>query len=233
MLENRDYMREPDRQLPWRFRWSASSALMVFLTVAFALQCINDTYLQSPGEGYLMLTPMAIGRGWVWQLLTFQFLHVDLWHLLGNLLTLWFIGRPVEHILGTRRFLVAYFGSGVIGGVLQWSLMLLSPMHFMPFVVGASAGLMGIFAIFCRMQSDSTIQWNFIFPIRADVLLWITGAISLFFTLVPSLRAGAYAHAAHLGGLLTGLAWVKLGWHRDFVQLPWEGWLNGKRFLKN
>jgi hypothetical protein len=43
------------------------------------------------------------------------------------------------------------------------------------------------------------------------------------------------AHAAHLGGMLAGIAWVKLGWHRDYVQLPWEGWFSrflGRRSLR-
>ena len=48
---------------------------------------------------------------------------------------------------------------------------------------------------------------------------------SLFFTLVPSPSEGV-AHAAHLGGLLAGVAWVKLGWHHDYNRLPWERWLD-------
>ncbi len=66
----------------------------------------------------------------------------------------------------------------------------------------------------------------FVFPIKAIWLLWIFGGISLFFTLVPTPRDMGMAHAAHLGGILAGIAWVKLGWHRDVVQLPWEGWLD-------
>jgi len=225
MLENRDYMREGESEPPWRFRWSAVVTLMTVLTVAFALQCINDVYIHSAVEFQLALTPEALQSGFVWQFLTFQFLHVNLWHLLGNLMGLWFIGQFVENILGRSRFLLAYFGAGVLGGLLQCVLMLAFPGHFAPFVFGASAGIMGIFAIFARLLGDSTIRLNFILPVRADVLLWITGGISLFFTLVPSDRAGSTAHAAHLGGLLAGIAWVKLGWYRDYVLLPWEGWL--------
>lgn len=224
MIENRDYMREdPSYGANPRFRWSTSVVLMIVLTACFALQCINDVYLQSVVEGRLALTVSALANGYVWQLLTFQFLHVDLWHLIGNLLGLWFFGRFVETMLGMRRFLAAYFGSGIVGGLLQCTLMLLFPDHFRSFVFGASAGGMGIFAIFCRLQSNSEIRWNFILPIRADVLLWITGGISLFFTLVPSNRGGCYAHAAHLGGILAGLAWMKLGWHHDFASFPWDG----------
>ncbi|MEO5802230.1 MAG: rhomboid family intramembrane serine protease [Verrucomicrobiota bacterium] len=224
MLENRDYMRDRDSGGgAWRFRWSACVALMVVLTVIFALQCINDVYINGV-EGWLALTPFALMSGYVWQFLTFQFLHVSLWHLICNLLGLWFFGRFIESVLGTKRFLVAYFACGVIGGLLQCALMIVFPNHFAPFVYGASAGGMGIFAIFCKLQSDSEIRWNFILPIRAEILLWITAGISLFFTLVPSGRGGFSAHAAHLGGIIAGLAWVKLGWHRDFVQLPWENW---------
>jgi len=225
MLENRDYMRdEPDNGLP-RFQASASVGLMIILVVAFALQCINDVYIESIIERWLALTPFALLSGYVWQFLTFQFLHVDLWHLVGNLLGLWFIGRSVENMLGKSRFLVAYFGSGVIGGLLQCLLMIIFPKHFGSFVFGASAGVMGIFAIFCRLAASSEIRLNFVLPIRADVFLWIMTAISLFFTIVPSSRGGNVAHAAHLGGILAGLAWVKLGWHHDFKQLPWEGLL--------
>jgi membrane associated rhomboid family serine protease len=195
---------------------------MIVLTVVFALQCINDVYLSSLIEGRLALTPFALMSGYVWQFLTFQFLHVDLWHLICNLLGLWFFGRFIESVLGTKRFLVAYFACGVVGGLLQCALMVLFPNHFAPFVFGASAGITGIFAIFCRLQSHSEIRWNFILPIRADVLLWITAGISLFFTLVPSMRGGSVAHAAHLGGIIAGMAWVRLGWHRDFIPLPWE-----------
>lgn len=143
---------------------------------------------------------------------------------------LWYFGRFVENVLGKQRFLIAYFGAGVLGGLLQCVLMILFPRHFGLFVFGASAGVMGIFAIFARLEAQSIIRLNFILPIRTDVLLWITAAISFFFTIVPSNRGGCAAHAAHLGGILTGLAWVKFGWHHDFKPLPWDNLLARLRF---
>lgn len=197
---------------------------MVVLVVVFAIQCINDVYLKSLVESYLAVTPFAVTRGFVWQFFTFQFLHVDLWHLIGNLLGLWFFGRFVEHVMGRSRFLVAYFGAGAVGGLLQAILMVLFPNHFPVFVFGASAGVMGVFAIFCRIQGETEIRWNFILPIRAEVLLLITLGISLFFTVVPSPRGGPYSHAAHLGGLLAGIAWVKWRWHDEMMPLPGADW---------
>lgn len=221
MLEDRSYLR--DRLS--RTHWPVSVVLMIVLVVVFALQCINDVYIRWRLEPWLALTPECFYRGRLWQLFTFQFLHGGLLHLLCNLLGLWFLGRFVETAVGRRRFLSAYFGSGVVGGLLQCALMMLFPGHFGQFVYGASAGVSGIFAVFARLLPDSEVRWNFILPIRADVLLWVCAGLSLFFTLVPSGRGGGVAHAAHLGGLLAGVAFVRLGWHQDFRPLPGSGLL--------
>lgn len=221
MLENRDYMREDSGGKLWRLRWSASTILMVTLVIIYALQCINEVYLKSPTEWYLALTVPGLKSGYIWQLITFQFLHGNLLHLLGNLMGLFYFGRFVENVLGTRRFLVAYFAAGVIGGIVQGLLMLAFPNHFGMMLFGASAGVAGMFAIFAMLERDGEIRLYFVLPIRALTLLYIFVGISLFFTIVPSMRDHT-AHAAHLGGLLAGIAWVKLGWHRDYVALPWE-----------
>jgi membrane associated rhomboid family serine protease len=228
-LADRYYMRDGSRHRPV----SATTILMIVLVVVFALQCINDVYLHSPAEFWLALTPGCFRNGRVWQLLTFQFLHFNLWHVAGNLLVLWWAGNFVESVLGKKRFLVALFGCGVVGGILQGLLMTAFPQHFGMMAVGASAGVSGLFAIFALLEKDSEIRLYFMLPVKAIYLLWASLAIALFFTLVPTGREMGVAHAAHLGGLLAGIAWVKLGWHRDFVQLPWEGWLGGRRWRGN
>lgn len=222
MLENRDYMRAPEPGSPFRFRWTASTILMASLVAIFALQRINAAYFDPRAELWFGLTAEGLKSGFLWQLLTFQFLHGGLLHLLFNLLGLFYFGRFVEQVLGPRRFLVAYFGAGAIGGMLQGVLMIAFPSHFGGILFGASAGISGMFALFAMLERDSTVHLYFVLPIRALTLLLVFCAISLFFTLVPS-KGDVTAHAAHLGGLLAGIAWVKLGWHRDFVTLPWEG----------
>ena len=229
MLENRDYMRE-------LVGWFLAIPMVCQRNLdgrvdgIFALQCINDVYLESLVERRFALTPLALTAGHIWQFLTFQFLHVSIGHLIGNLLGLWFFGRFVEHVLGTKRFLTAYFMCGVIGGLLQCLLMVLFPRHFAPFVFGASAGVLGMFAVFCRLQADSEVRLYFVLPIRADILLWIIGGhFFVFYVGAFRTRWICSAHAAHLGGILAGLAWVRLGWHRDFVQLPWENWFRHLR----
>lgn len=219
MIEDRDYMREH----PMRINWSLTKILCAVLVAVYAMQCVNDAYLHTRAEYWLALTPDCFLKGRIWQLISFQFLHASVWHLAGNLIVFWWVGHFVENVLGKRRFLVAFFGCGVIGGILQGLLMILDPGHFGEVVVGASAGVSGLFAIFALLESESEVRLYFILPIRAITLLWVFGIISLFFTLVPAPSEMGMAHAAHLGGLLAGVAWVKLGWHRDYIQLPWEG----------
>jgi membrane associated rhomboid family serine protease len=224
MLEDRDYMRGSS----YRSGLTLTQTMMIVWVVVFALQCINDVYLKTPAEQYLALTSESLSRGWAWQLITYQFLHADLMHLAGNLIGFWWVGRFCENVLGRKRFLIALFGCGIVGGLLQATLMLFFPDHFGSYVVGASAGSMGLLAIFGLLEKDSQVNLYFVLPVKGIVLLWIFGGVSLFFTIVPSqFRAGGMAHAAHLGGILAGIAWVKLGWHHDYVQLPWEG-LGGK-----
>lgn len=231
MLDDRDYMREGSHREPWP--WSVK--LLIALIVCFALQCINDVYFKSPGEPsaerWLAMTTDGLRSGYAWQLFTFQFLHGDFLHLLFNGLALWFFGRWVEFSLGRHRFAVVFVITGLAGALLQGALMLALPKVFGPAVVGASAGVSGLFAVFAWLEAESEVRWNFILPIKARTLFWIYVAVEAFFTIVPTQRQGGVAHAAHLGGLLMGMQFVRLGWHRDYVALPWENWF--KRWPKS
>lgn len=225
MLENRDYMRPgAEGGSPLGFRWTASTVLMAVLIAAYALQCVNEAYFHAPVAFALGLTKKVFTAGYVWQLLTFQFLHGGLMHLFCNLLGLWFFGRFVENVLGVSRFLIAYLGAGVVGGLLNSMLMALFPAHFGLVVFGASAGVAGLFAIFACLESEAEVRLYFVLPMRAKTLLVVFGIISVFFTVVPV--GGGVAHAAHLGGIVAGLLWVKFGWHHEFVPTPWEELLN-------
>ncbi len=225
VLDDRDYMRDSSRRepLPW------SVKLLIALVVCFAVQCINDAYLKLNVERWLALTGEGLRRGYVWQLFTFQFLHADFFHLLGNGLGLWFFGRWIEFALGKHRFVAAFVTAGLAGAVLQGLLMLAFPKIYGLGVVGASAGVSGLFAVFAWLESESEVRWNFILPIKARTLFWIYVGVEAFFTAVPTQREGGVAHAAHLGGLLMGMKFVQWGWHRDYVALPWERWIEAVR----
>lgn len=199
---------------------SATLWLTVGFVVVFALQCVNDVYLHTPAEGWLALTRRGILDGWVWQPITFQLLHADFFHLVFNLIVFWWLGHFCEGLMGVRRFLLALFGCGAVGGLLQGALMVLFPQNYGLAAVGASAGVSALLAVFALCERDAEIRLYFVIPVRAIWLLWASLAISAFFTLVPTPREYGVAHAAHLGGLLAGMAWHRMGWHHDFQPLP-------------
>jgi membrane associated rhomboid family serine protease len=197
-------MREP---LPRRFRMpSATTLLLVVNLVVFIFQNINQVYIRWPVVEQLALSRAGLQEGRVWQLFTFQFLHLGSWHFVCNALGLFFLGRPLEGTLGRARLLEVYFGSSFLGGLLQAALGVVLPSYFGMPTLGASAGVYGLLATFAMLERDRTFLFMFILPIRAWHLLLLTLGVTAFFVIVPS--EPGVAHAAHLGGLLGGMAYV-------------------------
>jgi membrane associated rhomboid family serine protease len=206
MLEDRDYMRQPDF---YHRRMSFAILLLIINTIVFVGQLITSHSLQAQEfEGtYLALSLDGIKHFYLWQLLTFQFMHAGLLHILFNSLAIYFFGRPVENAFGGKRFLTIYFVSGVIGGLVQMLFALLIPSFDGP-VVGASAGASGLVAAF------AVLNWNQPFTIflyflpvtmRGKTLLWVSIALAVVGMLTPS----NVANAAHLGGILTGFIFAR------------------------
>jgi membrane associated rhomboid family serine protease len=198
---------------------------MIALVVCFALQNICWAYFsKSFVRDYLELSLGGLRKGFVWQVFTFQFLHGGLFHLLFNLLGVWFFGRVVEHRLGTRGFLQLYFLAGIAGGLFQVSYDWITRTPLEISVVGASAGVLALLAAFALLEPNAQILIMFVLPVRARYILWAELAISAFFVIVPT--SPGIAHAAHLGGILTAIAYMR--WDASRVTVSWNP-LEGRR----
>src|ERR1043165_1837180 len=183
-LGDRFYMRE-EYHPP-----EVCTRLIVVLIVAFVIQSVLLFYGEFDVNHYFALSRDGLLHGKIWQLLTFQFLHSTPWpwHLLFNCLGLYFFGRPVEESLGSKRFLWLYLLCGVAGGLLQVLLTVLLPKHPDIPVVGASAGVCGVIAIFCTMNPMQELRiWIYFFPVSilARYFLMFLGLISAFGALIP------------------------------------------------
>src|SRR5882724_8357304 len=206
MLDDRNYMRPDYRPPSFGLRMPATTLVMAALVVAFALQQIDIGYFGGSHLAHLFLNSEDLRRGYVWELLTFQFMHAGLLHLGCNLLGLWGFGRYVEDRLGKAHFLKIYFLSGIAGGVLQGVLGLIFPQVFGGPTIGASAGVFGLVAAFSLMEPEALIMAFFVLPIRAKYLLYISAGIALFFVIVPASQG--ISHAAHLGGIYPAGHWL-------------------------
>ncbi len=210
MLDDRDYMGEGRVRVQW--------PVTIALLVANALVYVFQYYLLprvAPDfdfERYFALSLDGLRSGHVWQLLTYQFMHGGFWHIFLNCWAIFVFGRVVETALGKTRMLTLYFLSGVVGGLVQMLCAWLLPEQFGDGgVVGASAGAFGLVAAFAVLFPDQRLVMLlfFIIPLvmRARTLLWLSVALAILGILLPWFGVnfmGNIAHAAHLGGILTG-----------------------------
>jgi membrane associated rhomboid family serine protease len=206
MLDDRSYMRTDSRP-----RVSVTTILLISLVVSFVFQVAVGPHIRNFDDNFL-LSLRGLREGKIWQLLTFQFMHSGPMHLLGNCLGIYFFGRPMEDLLGTKGYLKLYFISGFVGGGFQLALDGLLHGYAGGGVMGASAGVFGLIAAFAARAPDMPITMLvfFFLPVTfpAKVLLMIEGLIAFLGILVPNFMPGI-AHAAHLGGMLTGIFFIK------------------------
>ena len=216
MLEDRDYMRQPE----FGRRLSLTVALIVVNAIVFLIQ-LAASHSLSGGEiedKYFALSLTGLKHCFVWQLLTFQFMHAGWMHLIFNSLAIYFFGRPVETALGRRHFLTIYLLSGIIGGLVQMLFAWLIP-SFGGAVVGASAGASGLVAAFSILYWEErfTLLLYFV-PVTMTGKILLAASLALAFLGILTPNSGV-ANAAHLGGILTGAYYVRL-----FIQGQWPGW---------
>jgi membrane associated rhomboid family serine protease len=210
------------RRPAFRLRWSATMALLVVNVVAFVLQSAVERFSNFPTNAWFALSVEGLRHGYAWQLLTYQLMHGGLLHLVLNCWMIYVFGREVEETLGRNSFLTLYFTSGVIGGLFQALAGVLLGGAFALPVVGASAGASGLLAAFATLYPERPLMLLlfFIIPVnmRAKFLLLFGGLVTLFGLVVPT---GNIAHAAHLGGLLTGIVFVRYAiyWHWHWPRL--------------
>src|SRR5512140_3127844 len=116
MLEDRSYMRGPS----FGGRYSATVILLVVNAAVFLVECIFYGYPpRFHNPDWFALSWQGLDHGYAWQLVTFQFLHAGLLHLLFNCWVIFVFGRELEQALGAKRFLILYLGAGIMGGLCQ------------------------------------------------------------------------------------------------------------------
>jgi membrane associated rhomboid family serine protease len=158
---------------------------------------------------YLGLIPQrVVEQQWIWQPVTYLFLHGSPMHILFNMLGIWMFGVELERLWGTRYFLKYYAITGIGAGATVIAVGFL-PMDAMAFTyqavtIGASGALFGLLMAFAYYYPDRPILMFLLFPIPAKYFVMIIGAIA--FISAPNSQV---SEAAHLGGLAFGYLYLR------------------------
>ncbi len=141
-------------------------------------------------------------RQWIWQPVTYMFLHAGITHILFNMLGIWMFGVELERMWGTR-FFIRYYAITGIGAAITTLLVALLPFDFAAetyraVTIGASGALYGLLLAFAIYFPNRPILMFLLFPIPAKYFVIIIGAIS--FLSATGGGGPTVAHAAHLGG---------------------------------
>jgi len=181
---------------------AANLALFVYEAAApqAGFERMIDTFSLTPAAltGDLavkgVLAPLAT-------LVTYQFLHADIGHLLGNMIFLWVFGDDVERALGRARFLVFYLVTGMIAGLV----FVAHDPHSRIELIGASGAIAGVVVAYVMLRPCAKITVLLgVIPLRINAY-WVVGLFVI--TQLWSLGAASKSEVAywcHFGGMLAG-----------------------------
>ena len=178
-------------------------------------------------ESLFGLSGLGLRSGFLWQPVTYMFLHGNFAHLFFNMLTLFFLGPETERAMGSRHFLAMYLISGVVGG-LGW--VWLSPPtmlvrgHAIPAVcVGASGAVYGMLAAFATLypRRRLTLLLFFIFPVTMMAWQLVAGLALIEFLLATRDTTSPIAHTAHLAGAFAGFLYIDQLFESTLLRKTW------------
>jgi membrane associated rhomboid family serine protease len=139
-----------------------------------------------------------------WRLITYMFLHGGFFHILFNMLWLWWMGRAVEERLGPLSFCTIYFGAGIGGALLDVGI---AQIVGFSYVIGASGSVFGVMVAFAMLFPRMPIMLFLLPPIEARYV--VAGLIGLSVLALGGNQSNV-AHAVHLGGAGFGYLLMKM-----------------------
>ncbi len=165
---------------------------------------------------HLMLEPLAVARGEIWQLFTYSFVQDGILSILFGMLTLWFTGSLLEGAYGSR-WLAELYGTSVIGGALIASVVSFTHvLGLRPDVgaIGAWGGIFGLLVAIAMLFGDQEFLLWFLVRIKAKYMVAIYILIAVAVLLK---QADSFGALLQLSGALCGFLYVKFAPRRGLA----------------
>lgn len=182
----------------------AVKALLVLNVGVFVLQVFDGFAGGAVLVNSFGLHPSDVTqRFFLWQLVTYIFLHGDFIHILFNLFLLWMFGGELERTWGRDEFFRYFFLCGIGAGI---SSVIVNPSSGIP-TIGASGAVYGILLAYGLLFPNRMLLVWGIFPIQARYLVMILGGMAF----LSSFGQGSSGvdHVAHLGGMIVGYIYLR------------------------
>lgn len=186
--------------------------IVVITSAVFALTYILGLLPSATLQYYFWLLPvqlfglrpyMVLHRFFVWEPVTYLFLHGGFFHIFFNMFALWMFGADLERTWGAKKFAQYYFLTGVGAGVFD---VLLRPSSTVP-VIGCSGAIYGILLAYGVLFPNRPVYLWMIIPIKAKWFVVFMGGLEFLAELSGS--APGISHLAHLGGMLIGFLYLR------------------------
>jgi membrane associated rhomboid family serine protease len=160
-----------------------------------------------------------------WTLITYMFLHTDIWHILFNMIWLFWFGKIFLEFLPSRQLVLIYLLGGFCGGIVYIVAFNIFPVFASilqaSYALGASASVMAIVTAIAVYAPNYSIQ---LFLIGRLKIIYLAGVLFIFdFFMIPSGNAGG--HLAHIGGALFGAVYILL--YNYFTKMPYAAISSG------
>lgn len=183
--------------------FSLLGVLLFFAKMPGAVSAFINEYLAFPSAPSLWLSRC-------YTLLTYQFFHADFFHILFNLIWLYWMGQLFLDFLKPRQFHFVYIGGGIAGAICFALIYNLVPV-FQPAansstLIGASAAVMAVFAAITTLMPNYNLRLLLIGDVKIKYLLLVYVILDII--AIPSSNAGG--SISHLGGALFGFGYIKL-----------------------
>jgi len=166
--------------------------------------------------GHLLLEPLAVVHGQIWQLVTYSFIEQGILAILFGMLTLWFTGAILEPSFGPRWLAELYFTSVIGGAILASAISFTHILGLRPDVAAAGAwtGIFGLLVAIAMIFGDQEFLLWFLVRIKAKymVAIYILIAIALLLK-----QADSFGALLQLSGALCGFLYVKFAPRRGFA----------------
>lgn len=195
-----------------------TKTIKVFLGIYFVVFLIQQTGDQFFGTQLMSLFGLSVsgflGNHRLWQLITYSFIHKDVWHLFFNMMLIAFIGGELEVSWGRARFLRYYFFCSTAAGFIF--LFLESVLSKAPnphaLMVGSSGAIYGLLVAYGLIFGERILLFMMLFPMKAKQFVWILALIELMTTIYTP-RSGL-SGVAHLSGMAAGFTflWIRARW---------------------